>query len=69
LVVDSILTHIFQMGGSTTNQKKHAKPGRCHPQGHVAALRSAVTAAELVLTAHSHASHVFSTLECSKVCF
>jgi len=26
---------------------------------HVAALRSAVTAAELVLTAHSHASHVF----------
>lgn len=35
-------------------------------QGHVAALRSAVTAAELVLTAHSHASHVFSTLECSK---
>ena len=64
---DSILTNIFQIGWN--HQPENAKPGRGHPQGHVAALRSAVTAAELVLTAHSHASHVFSTLECSKVFF
>lgn len=31
-------------------------------QGHVAALRTAVTAAELLITAHAHASHAFRSL-------